>query len=77
MGLVTLTHTPSPMRFLSILNRPTNERPFVLFPVGYPAEDATVSDIRRKPLAAISAGHEPPPAREPEWPPIRTPDSSQ
>lgn len=49
VGLVTLTHTPSPMDFLTkILNRPTNERPFLLLPVGYPAEDATVPDIQRK-----------------------------
>lgn len=49
MGLVTLTHTPSPMRFLGdILQRPRNERPYVLFPVGYPAEQATVPDITRK-----------------------------
>lgn len=54
MGLATLTHTPSPMDFLNaILNRPDNERPFVLIPVGYPAPDATVPDIQRKPLEAI------------------------
>ena len=48
-GLVTLTHTPSPMDFLTkILNRPANERPFLLLPVGYPAENATVPDIKRK-----------------------------
>lgn len=55
MGLVTLTHTPSPMRFLNrILQRPANERPYILFPVGYPAEDATVPDLERKSLEAIS-----------------------
>ena len=55
MGLATLTHTPSPMGFLTqILGRPRNERPFVLFPVGYPAPDATVPDIRRKPLEAVA-----------------------
>ena len=49
LGLVALTHTPSPMDFLTkILNRPANERPFLLIPVGYPAEDATVPDISRK-----------------------------
>jgi len=49
LGLVTLTHTPSPMRFLGeILGRPKNERPYILFPVGYPAEDATVPDLKRK-----------------------------
>ncbi|MBX7150594.1 nitroreductase family protein [bacterium] len=54
MGLVTLTHTPSPMNFLSkVLNRPENEKPFILFPVGYPAEDATVPDLTRKPLDQI------------------------
>lgn len=51
MGLSTLTHTPSPMGFLSqLLGRPKNERPFVLFPIGYPAEHATVPDIARKAL---------------------------
>ncbi len=49
LGLVALTHTPSPMDFLTkILERPSNERPFLLIPVGYPADDATVPDIRRK-----------------------------
>ncbi len=53
-GLATLTHTPSPMRFLSeILGRPKSEKPFVLIPVGYPAEDACVPDIERKPLDEI------------------------
>ncbi|MBK9163497.1 MAG: nitroreductase family protein [Acidobacteria bacterium] len=54
MGLATLTHTPSPMKFLQeILGRPRNEVPFVLIPVGYPAEDARVPDIKRKPLEEI------------------------
>jgi nitroreductase len=54
MGLATLTHTPSPMKFLQqILGRPKNEVPFVLIPVGYPAEDAKVPDIMRKELADI------------------------
>ncbi len=49
MGLVTLTHTPSPMGFLSeLLNRPPNEKPYILFPVGYPAEGAMVPDLKRK-----------------------------
>ncbi len=49
LGLVALTHTPSPMDFLTkILERPSNERPYLLIPVGYPANDATVPDIRRK-----------------------------
>lgn len=54
MGLATLTHTPSPMKFLrEILGRPKNEVPFVLIPVGYPAENAIVPDIGRKPLSEI------------------------
>jgi nitroreductase len=53
-GLVTLTHTPSPMNFLrEILNRPKNERAFVLLPVGYPAEDTKVPEIKRKELDQI------------------------
>lgn len=60
MGLATLTHTPSPMRFLTeILERPAGEVPFVLFPVGYPADGATVPDLARKPLGAVSVWHEP------------------
>ena len=55
MGLATLTHTPSPMGFLrDILGRPRSERPFVLFPIGYPAEDAVVPDIERKRLDQIA-----------------------
>lgn len=51
MGLATLTHTPNPMGFLTeILDRPPTERPFILFPVGYPAADCTVPDLTRKPL---------------------------
>lgn len=54
-GLVTLTHTPSPMNFLAeILQRPAHEKPYLLLPVGYPSEDATVPDIARKPLDEIS-----------------------
>ena len=54
-GLATLTHTPSPMRFLSeILGRPPNEVPFILFPVGYPAADAHVPDLERKPLDEVA-----------------------
>ena len=53
-GLVTLTHTPSPMGFLtSILGRPQNERPFVLIPVGFPSHDATVPAIPKKTLAEV------------------------
>jgi len=53
-GLASLTHTPSPMGFLNeILERPARERPFLLLVVGYPADDATVPDISRKPLDAI------------------------
>ena len=55
MGLATLTHTPSPMKFLTrILGRPDNERPFILFPVGYPTDDALVPDIQRKTLDQVS-----------------------
>tara|TARA_B100000686_G_scaffold354796_1_gene467288 strand:- start:6028 stop:6792 length:765 start_codon:yes stop_codon:yes gene_type:complete len=54
MGLATLTHTPTPMKFLNtILGRPKNERPFVLFPVGYPLEGVKVPDLNRKELNEI------------------------
>lgn len=53
-GLACLTHTPSPMNFLSrILGRPANETPYLLIPVGYPAEGAVVPDISRKPLSEV------------------------
>jgi iodotyrosine deiodinase len=53
-GLCALTHTPSPMGFLrELLDRPENERPFILIPVGYPADDAVVPDLERKPLDEI------------------------
>lgn len=53
-GLVALTHTPSPMNFLSnILNRPENEKPFLLVPVGYPADECWVPGIRRKELDEV------------------------
>lgn len=53
-GLATLTHTPSPMGFLQkILERPANERPFVLIPVGYPADGAEVPVITKKNLAEV------------------------
>jgi len=53
-GLVTLTHTPSPLGFLrKLLNRPENEKALVLLPVGYPTDDATVPDLQRKPLDEI------------------------
>jgi iodotyrosine deiodinase len=69
MGLVTLTHTPQPMRFLNrILDRPANERPFILFPIGYPAEGCTVPLIEKKPLAEVvtwmEASPHPPGKRE-------------
>jgi len=55
-GLATLTHTPSPMGFLnSLLGRPAHERPFLLLVVGYPAADARVPAITKKPLAEISS----------------------
>ncbi len=54
-GLVALTHTPSPMNFLcKILKRPTNEKPFLLIPVGYAAETCWVPDIKRKELNEVS-----------------------
>lgn len=54
-GLVSLTHTPSPMGFLNaILNRPPNEKPYLLLVVGYPAEGAMVPDITKKSLAEIA-----------------------
>jgi iodotyrosine deiodinase len=55
-GLVSLTHTPSPMGFLNrILGRPSDEKPFVLLVVGHPAENALVPDIGRKPFEEISS----------------------
>jgi len=55
-GLATLTHTPSPMKFLNqILGRPKSERPFLLLVVGYPADDAEVPDIRRKELPEFTS----------------------
>ncbi len=54
MGLATLTHTPSPMGFLSeLLNRPPNEKPYILFPVGYPLPGTTVPDLKRKTLEEV------------------------
>jgi len=51
MGLATLTHTPNPMGFLTeIFDRPMTERPYILFPVGYPAAKCDVPDLERKPL---------------------------
>jgi len=53
-GLAALTHTPSPMDFLTkLLERPANEKPFLLIPVGYPAPDALVPDIQRKPADQV------------------------
>ncbi len=55
-GLVSLTHTPSPMGFLNeILGRPANEKPFLILVVGYPAEDAVVPDIGKKQLDEIAS----------------------
>jgi iodotyrosine deiodinase len=63
-GLVTLTHTPSPMQFLQeILGRPDNERPFLLLPVGYPAEGAQVPRLQRKPLDQVAVFYESPEGR--------------
>lgn len=54
-GLATLTHTPSPMRFLTqILDRPDNERPYILFPVGWPAATCEVPDLTRKSLDEVA-----------------------
>jgi iodotyrosine deiodinase len=62
-GLVSLTHTPSPMGFLNtILGRPPNERPFLLLVVGYPAEGARVPTIAKKPFEDIVSVVQPPPA---------------
>lgn len=53
-GLATLTHTPSPMDFLTrLLGRPVNERPFLLIPMGFPAEGCVVPDLRRKALDEV------------------------
>jgi len=53
-GLVALTHTPSPMNFLSeILKRPENEKPFLLIPVGYPAKECWIPDLKRKSLEEV------------------------
>ena len=53
-GLATLTHAPSPMGFLNeILDRPENERPFIVIPVGYPAADATVPQLEKKRLEDV------------------------
>jgi len=53
-GLVSLTHTPSPMNFLQkVLDRPDNERAFLLIPVGYPAKDAEVPVLERKPMEEV------------------------
>lgn len=53
-GLATLTHTPSPMGFpAELLQRPSNERPFLLIPVGYPAAEATVPEISKKDLTEV------------------------
>ncbi|MBO0930535.1 nitroreductase family protein [Fibrella aquatilis] len=58
-GLVALTHTPSPMDFLTkLLDRPTNEKPFLLIPVGYPAPTATVPNIHRKPAEEVIVWYE-------------------
>lgn len=55
-GLVSLTHTPSPLNFLSLLlNRPKNEKPYLLIPIGYPADNALVPKIKRKELSEIMA----------------------
>jgi len=58
-GLVALTHTPSPLGFLhKILKRPENEKPFLLIPVGYPADDALVPILHRRELDEVAAFYE-------------------
>lgn len=58
-GLVALTHTPSPMNFLTeLLDRPANERPFLLIPIGYPDDKAYVPDLKRKGLKEIAVFYE-------------------
>jgi len=58
-GLVSLTHTPSPMNFLAkLLERPDNERPFLLIPVGYPADECHVPDLLRKALDEVMVCYE-------------------
>jgi len=58
-GLVALTHTPSPMNFLTkLLDRPENEKPFLLIPIGYPADECWVPDIKRKELNEISVRYD-------------------
>lgn len=59
VGLAALTHTPSPMNFLGkILHRPENERPFLVIPVGYPADETFVPDLKRKGLDEICVVYE-------------------
>ncbi|MGI9196216.1 MAG: nitroreductase family protein [Candidatus Nanopelagicales bacterium] len=59
MGLATLTHTPNPMAFLTeILGRPATERPYILFPVGYPAAGCHVPDLQRKSLSEALIVHQ-------------------
>lgn len=58
-GLATLPHTPSPMNFLSrVLQRPENEKPFLLLPIGYPAKDCYIPDIKRKGLEKVAVFYE-------------------
>ncbi|WP_347925371.1 nitroreductase family protein [Pontimicrobium sp. SW4] len=58
-GLVTLTHTPSPMNFLTkLLGRPSNERAYLLLPIGYPKQPAYVPDLDRKPLGEVAVFYE-------------------
>jgi nitroreductase len=60
LGLATLTHTPSPMGFLNdLLGRPANEKPYILFPVGYPAAGAQVPALTRKPLEEVAIWYPP------------------
>ncbi len=67
MGLSTLTHTPSPMGFLSaLLHRPANEKPYILFPVGHASASAVVPDLQRKSLEKVSIWFEENPQADPK-----------
>ncbi|MEM7623437.1 MAG: hypothetical protein AAF235_09565, partial [Planctomycetota bacterium] len=66
-GLVTLTHTPSPMGFLSeVLGRPEHERAFLVVPMGYPTPDAVVPELQRKSLDEIAVFVDPGPDPDPD-----------
>ncbi|MEO9237776.1 MAG: nitroreductase family protein [Jatrophihabitantaceae bacterium] len=69
MGLSTLTHTPNPMTFLNeLLHRPSHERAYILFPIGYPARDAEVPDLNRKTVSETLIIYPAAPTADPERP---------